>query len=76
MATCGCVQASSVSTADIDYLRGRPRFARMIRRLYGVRAPRNARLGMDVAGRVEAVGRGVTEFRGKVVITVGTAPTS
>jgi NADPH:quinone reductase-like Zn-dependent oxidoreductase len=57
------VQASSVSTADIDYLRGRPRFARFIRSLYGVRAPRNRGLGLDVAGRVEAVGRGVGAFR-------------
>jgi NADPH:quinone reductase-like Zn-dependent oxidoreductase len=57
------VQASSVSTADIDYLRGRPRFARFIRSQYGVRAPRNRGLGLDVAGRVEAVGRGVGAFR-------------
>jgi NADPH:quinone reductase-like Zn-dependent oxidoreductase len=57
------VQASSVSTADIDYLRGRPRFARFIRSLYGVRTPRNRGLGLDVAGRVEGVGRGVGAFR-------------
>jgi NADPH:quinone reductase-like Zn-dependent oxidoreductase len=57
------VQASSVSTADIDYLRGRPLFARFIRSLYGVRAPRNRGLGLDVAGQVEAVGRGVGAFR-------------
>jgi NADPH:quinone reductase-like Zn-dependent oxidoreductase len=49
------VQASSVSTADIDYLRGRPRFARFIRSLYGVRTPRNRGLGLDVAGRSKAL---------------------
>ena len=30
---------------------------------FGIRAPKNPLLGYDVAGRVEAVGTGVTEFR-------------
>jgi NADPH:quinone reductase-like Zn-dependent oxidoreductase len=30
---------------------------------FGIRAPKNPLLGYDVAGRVEAVGAGVTEFR-------------
>src|SRR5205807_7784092 len=30
---------------------------------FGIRAPKNALLGYDVAGRVEAVGARVTEFR-------------
>lgn len=46
--------------ADVDYLLGRPRFARL---LTGVRAPRNCVLGLDVAGVVEAVGPKVKRFR-------------
>lgn len=51
------VHAASVNTADLDNLRGRPRIARVGS---GLRKPRSARIGLDVAGRVEAVGRDVT----------------
>jgi NADPH:quinone reductase-like Zn-dependent oxidoreductase len=57
------VRASSVNTADIDYLRGRPAFARITPGLYGLRAPTNRGLGLNVAGQVEAVGTDVTRFR-------------
>jgi NADPH:quinone reductase-like Zn-dependent oxidoreductase len=57
------VCASSVTTADIDYLRGRPNFARITPGLYGLRKPTNPVLGLDVAGQVEAVGKDVTEFQ-------------
>jgi NADPH:quinone reductase-like Zn-dependent oxidoreductase len=57
------VRASSVNTADIDYLRGRPTFARVTPGLYGLRAPTNRVLGLNVAGQVEAVGKDVTELR-------------
>ena len=57
------VRASSVNTADIDYLRGRPTFARVTPGLYGLRRPTNRVLGLNVAGEVEAVGKAVTEFR-------------
>jgi NADPH:quinone reductase-like Zn-dependent oxidoreductase len=56
------VIASSVTTADVDYLRGRPAFARMASKTDGMRAPTNPGLGMDVAGTVEAVGRNVVAF--------------
>ena len=51
------VHAASVNTADLDYLRGRPAAARVAS---GLRRPRSVRIGLDVAGRVEAVGREVT----------------
>ncbi len=54
------VRASSLNAADLDYLYGRPRIARLAT---GMRRPRNRVLGLDVAGRVEAVGRKVTAFR-------------
>ena len=54
------VGAASVNTADLDYLRGRPAAARVVS---GLRRPRSGRLGLDVAGRVEAVGRDVTMLR-------------
>ena len=54
------VHAASVNTADLDYLRGRPAAARVVS---GLRRPRSGRLGLDVAGRVEAVGRDVTMLR-------------
>ena len=56
------VRASSVNTADIDYLRGRPLFARVTPGLYGLRAPTNRVLGLNVAGQIEAVGKDVTEL--------------
>ena len=52
------VVATSVNRSDWECLRGTPLYAR----LGGLRAPARRTLGSDVAGRVEAVGSGVTRF--------------
>ena len=52
------VLATSVNLSDWECLRGVPLYAR----LGGLRAPARRTLGSDVAGRVEAVGSGVTRF--------------
>jgi NADPH:quinone reductase-like Zn-dependent oxidoreductase len=54
------VRAASVNRADLDGLGPRPGFARLF---MGLRAPRNQRAGIDVAGVVEAIGSAVTRFR-------------
>jgi len=54
------VEAASVNRADLDGLGPKPGFARLF---MGLRAPRNHRVGLDVAGVVESVGAGVTRFR-------------
>jgi NADPH:quinone reductase-like Zn-dependent oxidoreductase len=54
------VRSASVNRADLDGLTPKPSFARLF---MGLRAPRNHRVGLDVAGVVEAVGAGVTRFR-------------
>jgi NADPH:quinone reductase-like Zn-dependent oxidoreductase len=54
------VQAASVNRADLDGLGPRPGFVRPI---IGLRAPRNPRMGIDVAGIVDTVGAGATRFR-------------
>jgi NADPH:quinone reductase-like Zn-dependent oxidoreductase len=54
------VHAASVNRADLDGLGPRPAFARAF---IGVRAPRVHRLGIDVAGVVEATGAAVTRFK-------------
>ena len=54
------VHAASVNRADLDGIQPRPTFVRLF---IGVRRPRIRRLGIDVAGTVEAVGSGVTRFR-------------
>ena len=54
------VRAASVNRADLDGIQPRPEFVRLF---LGLRAPRNRRLGIDVAGTVEAVGPGVTRFK-------------
>ncbi|HEU4319616.1 MAG TPA: NAD(P)-dependent alcohol dehydrogenase [Acidimicrobiia bacterium] len=53
------VHRSSVNTADLDQLFGRPRIARLGT---GLSRPRT-RLGLDLAGVVESVGDGVTRFK-------------
>jgi NADPH:quinone reductase-like Zn-dependent oxidoreductase len=52
------VLATSVNLSDWECLRGAPLYAR----LGGLRTPARRTLGSDVAGRVEAVGSGVTRF--------------
>jgi NADPH:quinone reductase-like Zn-dependent oxidoreductase len=54
------VVAASLNRADLDYLRGWPLFGRLFT---GVRGPRTGRLGLDAAGRVEAVGPKAKRFR-------------
>ena len=54
------VRAASVNRADLDGIQPRPRFVRLF---IGVRAPRDPRLGLDVAGVVESVGASVTRFK-------------
>jgi NADPH:quinone reductase-like Zn-dependent oxidoreductase len=54
------VRAASVNPADWHFLRGTPYAVRMVA---GLRKPRITRLGIDVAGQVEAVGRNITQFK-------------
>jgi len=54
------VHASSVNPVDWHLMRGSPFVLRM---MGGLRKPRRRIRGIDVAGRVEAVGNGVTRFR-------------
>ena len=54
------VRAVSANPRDWHLMRGLPYFVRL---QFGLRRPRHAVLGGDVAGRVEAVGKAVTRFR-------------
>jgi NADPH:quinone reductase-like Zn-dependent oxidoreductase len=54
------VRAVSLNAYDWGLMRGRPVFTRLF---LGLRRPRATRSGRDVAGRVESVGRGVTQFK-------------
>ncbi len=54
------VRAASVNRADLDNLYPRWQFTRLF---LGLRRPRIRRVGLDVAGVVEAVGPDVTGFR-------------
>jgi NADPH:quinone reductase-like Zn-dependent oxidoreductase len=54
------VRAAGVNPADWAVMSGLPYIARPV---YGMRKPKNAVRGTDVAGVVEAVGTGVTRFR-------------
>ncbi len=54
------VLAVSVNPADWHCLRGKPVFSRLT---LGLVRPKHPILGGDVAGRVEAVGSGVTQFQ-------------
>jgi NADPH:quinone reductase-like Zn-dependent oxidoreductase len=53
------VAATSVNLSDWEGLTGSPAYAR----IGGLRAPAHRILGSDIAGRVAAVGPGVTRFR-------------
>ena len=57
------VRATSVNPYDWHHMRGEPRVARLMAGTVGLRAPKVRILGCDMAGRVEAAGRDVTEFR-------------
>ena len=53
------VHAASVNAADLHYLRGTPYVFRFA---CGLPKPKNPLLGADVAGRIEGVGKNVTQF--------------
>lgn len=55
------VHAASVNAGDWHVLRGKPMLMRLMG--FGLLKPRYRILGADVAGRVEAVGKSVTQFR-------------
>ena len=54
------VHAASANPLDWHRMRGEPFIARLSQ---GYRKPTDPKIGADVAGRVEAVGRNVTEFQ-------------
>jgi NADPH:quinone reductase-like Zn-dependent oxidoreductase len=54
------VRAASVNRADLDSIGPKPQFVRLF---IGLRRPRNGRMGLDVAGVVEAVGPTATAFK-------------
>jgi NADPH:quinone reductase-like Zn-dependent oxidoreductase len=54
------VHAASANPADWHLMRAEPFLARLEN---GLLKPKNTRLGADVAGRVEAIGRNVTQFQ-------------
>lgn len=54
------VHAASANPADWHTMRAKPFLARMAN---GLLKPKNPRLGADLAGRVEAVGKDVTQFQ-------------
>ncbi len=51
------VEAASVNAADWHSMRGKPLFSRLT---LGLMRPKHRTLGVDVAGRIESVGPGVT----------------
>ncbi len=62
------IRAAAVNPLDWHFMRGTPRVGRIV---FGLRKPKNPRLGVDVAGEVEAVGKGVTRIkRGDAVFGV------
>jgi NADPH:quinone reductase-like Zn-dependent oxidoreductase len=54
------VRAASVNPLDWHFMRGSPYLVRL---MTGLRKPKVPRLGVDVAGQVEAVGGNVTQFK-------------
>ncbi len=67
------VRAASVNPLDWRLVRGEPY---VIRVATGLRKPKSARVGADVAGEVEAVGSNVRQFRrgDSVFGAIGTSP--
>ncbi len=53
------VHAASVNASDWEFLRGTPLYTR----IWGLLKPKHQILGSDIAGRVEAVGGNVTQFK-------------
>ncbi len=54
------IRAASVNPLDWHFMRGEPYVVRL---MTGLRKPKITRLGVDVAGQVEAVGQSVTQFK-------------
>jgi NADPH:quinone reductase-like Zn-dependent oxidoreductase len=54
------IRAASVNPLDWHFLKGTPYLLRM---QAGMRSPKNNRLGVDLAGEVEAVGKNIIEFK-------------
>jgi NADPH:quinone reductase-like Zn-dependent oxidoreductase len=54
------IRAASVNPLDWHFMRGTPYAVRIGA---GLRKPKVAQLGADVAGQVEAVGRNITQFK-------------
>ncbi|MGB6821637.1 MAG: NAD(P)-dependent alcohol dehydrogenase [Candidatus Acidiferrales bacterium] len=54
------VRAASINPLDWRFMRGKPYVGRI---MFGLRKPSISRLGVDVAGQVEAVGKNVTQFK-------------
>jgi NADPH:quinone reductase-like Zn-dependent oxidoreductase len=54
------IRAASVNPLDWHYMRGTPY---VVRTKGGFRRPKVTRLGVDLAGQVEAVGKNVTQFQ-------------
>ncbi|MBI3943546.1 MAG: NAD(P)-dependent alcohol dehydrogenase [Chloroflexi bacterium] len=54
------VHAASVNAADLHLLRADPFLVRL---MFGLIKPKNTILGADIAGRVEAIGRNVKQFK-------------
>lgn len=55
------VRAASVNPLDWHFVEGTPKLMRAMG--VGLRKPKDARLGVDFAGTVEAVGKSVTKFK-------------
>lgn len=54
------VRAASVNPLDWHFMRGTPYLVRLFT---GIRKPKTTRLGADVAGEIEAVGKNVTKLK-------------
>jgi len=54
------IQAASANALDWHFMRAAPFLARLENGLF---KPKNSKLGADIAGRVEAVGKDVTQFK-------------
>jgi NADPH:quinone reductase-like Zn-dependent oxidoreductase len=55
------VRAASVNPLDWHYMEGTPYIVRLLD--FGLLKPKVTRLGVDMAGQVEAVGKNVTDFK-------------
>jgi len=55
------VRAAAINPYEWHFMRGTPYIGRVMG--MGLRKPKDTRLGVDVAGQVEAVGRNVTQFK-------------